>query len=92
VPAPGPAFSQPSPPLVRLGSGFPAEQPVQADIKRIGDVAKPIEGQVNCRGRKIAARVGWQAGPLRNLLRRKPPCFACVYKAMRELRNVRHFW
>jgi hypothetical protein len=89
---PGPAaFSRLPAPLARLGSGFPAEQPIQADIKRIGNVAKPIQRQVNRRDREIAARVGWQARALRNLLRRKPPCFACIHKAMRELRNVRHF-
>jgi hypothetical protein len=24
-------------------------------------------------------------------LRREPPCLACIHKAIRELRNVRHF-
>ena len=57
-------------PLARLGIRVPAEQPIQADIKRIGDVAKPIERQVNRRRRKVAARVGRQACTLRNLLRR----------------------
>ena len=60
-----------SAPVARLlGSRVPAQQPIQADIERIGNVAKPIERQMNCGRRKVAARVGRQACTLRNLLRR----------------------
>jgi hypothetical protein len=77
-------------PLARLGIGVPAKQPIQADVEGIGNVAKPIKRKVNGRRRKIAAGVSRQAGALRDLLRRELPCLTCIYKTMRELRNVCH--
>ncbi len=79
-----------SPPRTRLRSRFPCEQPIQADIERVGDVAKPVKGQVDCCHREIAASIRRKARAFSNLLRRKAPRAAGIHKAVRELRYVRH--
>ncbi len=72
------------------GGWLPSQQPVEADVEGVGDIAKPIKRKMDCGYGKIAPRVRRKARALCNLLRRKAPRPAGIHKAMWKLRYVRH--
>lgn len=64
--------------------GHPAEQPVEADIECVSDIAKPVERQMDRRHSKIAPGIRRKARTLGDLLRRHTPCFARLCKPGRK--------
>ena len=75
---------------VRLRFGSPAEQPIEAYVKRIRDVAKTIKWKMDGCYVEISASVSGKACPLRNFLRGHSLGSARIVKSQRKQRQIRH--